>query len=58
MTAIGFVAAVVGFLGAIIANESYSSLAETVQSVCSLLIVAGGIAMVAGVAIKIWELMP
>lgn len=58
MTAIGFVAAVMGFLGAMIANESYSSLAKTVQSVCGLLIVVGGIAMVAGVAIKIWELMP
>ena len=58
MTAIGFVAAVMGFLGAIIANESYSSLAKTVQSVCGLLFVAGGIAMFAGVAIKIWELMP
>ena len=58
MTAIGFVAAIIGYVGAMIANKSYSSLAETVQSVCGSLIVAGGIAMVAGVAIKIWELMP
>lgn len=58
MTAIGFVAAIIGYVGAMIANESYSCLAKTVQSVCGLLIVAGHIAMVAGVAIKIWELMP
>lgn len=58
MTAIGFVMAVVGYGVAMIANESYSGLAKVVQSFGGLLVVFGGIAMLAGVAIKLWELMP
>ena len=58
MTAIGFIVTVIGFGGSLIFDGSYSHLARTVRVFCEFLIVVGCMAMLAGVTIKIWELMP
>ena len=58
MTAIGFVMFVIGFVMSIIASDSYFSTAKDVQSLGGLMVVFGFIAMLAGIAIKLWELMP
>ena len=58
MTAIGFVMFWVGFFITIGSNGSYSSSAKAAQNLGGLLIILGAVSVLAGIAIKLWELMP
>jgi hypothetical protein len=59
MTAIGFVVFVIGFaLIQFAETYSYKRTEQFFTFLCVLMLFVGGVLMITGFAIKLWELMP
>ena len=55
MTAIGFIIAIIGFIFACSAEVNFS---KSLSTIGGWFIFVGGILMLAGVCVKLWEIMP
>jgi hypothetical protein len=55
MTAIGFIIAIIGFIFASFAEANFS---RSLSTVGGWFIFVGGMFMLAGTSVKLWEIMP